>query len=73
MNLYPYQIDGAAFLANRKAALLADDPGLGKTLQAIRALDLARVLKVLVVCPAGVVENWRREIAANREGDDPLA
>jgi len=69
MNLFPYQLDGAQFLAGRETALLADDPGLGKTLQAIRACDLARVLKVLVVCPASVVENWRREITKFREGD----
>jgi len=66
---YPYQHEGINFLAGRKTALLADDPGLGKSLQAIRACDAARVLKVLVVCPAGVVENWRREIAKYREGD----
>lgn len=65
----PYQREGAAFLAARKTALLADDPGLGKTVQAIRACDLARVLRVLVICPAAVVENWRREIMAHREGD----
>ena len=35
--LYPYQIEGVAFLASRGRALLADDIGLGKTLQAISA------------------------------------
>lgn len=69
MPLRPYQIEGAAFLASKQAALLADDPRLGKTVQSIRACDLARVLRVLIVCPAGVVENWKREIAARREGD----
>lgn len=69
MNLFPYQIDGANFLAPRAAALLADEPGLGKTVQAIRACDLARVLKVLVICPASVVENWRREVQKFRTGD----
>lgn len=65
----PYQAEGAAFLASRKAALLADDPGLGKTIQAIAACDAAHALQVLVVCPASVVENWRREIAMHRRGD----
>lgn len=65
----PYQREGAAFLAARKTALLADDPGLGKTVQAIRACDSVRALHVLVVCPASVVENWKREIQAHREGD----
>lgn len=69
MQLYPYQQAGVDFLAGRKAALLADDPGLGKTVQAIRACDAAMVLKVLVICPAGVLENWKREIAKYRQGD----
>jgi SWI/SNF-related matrix-associated actin-dependent regulator of chromatin subfamily A-like protein 1 len=67
--LFPYQQEGVDFLAGRTAALLADDPGLGKSIQAIRAADKARVLTVLVVCPAGVVENWKREIAKFRTGD----
>ena len=65
----PYQAEGASFLASRKAALLADDPGLGKSKQAIDACDIVRALRVLVICPASVVENWRREIAAYRTGD----
>lgn len=65
----PYQAEGSRFLATRKTALLADDPGLGKTIQAIRACDETMALFVLVICPAGVVENWRREIQKYRTGD----
>jgi SNF2 family DNA or RNA helicase len=65
----PYQDEGAAFLASHKTALLADDPRLGKTIQSIKAADLAQALKVLVICPAGVVTNWKREIARHRRGD----
>jgi len=69
VELYPYQREGVEFLSNKKTALLADDPGLGKTLQAIRACDEAMALFVLVICPASVVENWKREIAKYRQGD----
>jgi len=69
MELMPYQVEGASFLANSKTALLADDPGLGKSAQAIRACDKAMALYVLVICPASVVENWKREINMFREGD----
>ncbi len=62
MNLYPYQQTGAAFLAGRKRALLADDMGLGKTAQAIAAATQVDAEKILVICPASVRENWRREI-----------
>lgn len=63
-DLFPYQVDGARFLASApsKGRLLADEPGLGKTAQAIAACDaLAEGAKVLVVCPASVKENWLRE------------
>ncbi|WP_150050857.1 hypothetical protein [Methylomonas rhizoryzae] len=36
VKLFPYQVDGVAFLAARGRALLADDMGLGKTLQAFK-------------------------------------
>ena len=61
--LYPHQADGVAFLASRGRAILADDMGLGKTRQAIVAMQVAApVGPVLVVCPASLKLNWRREI-----------
>ena len=62
MKLRQYQQEGIDFLANRKFALLADDPGLGKTVQAIRALIKQECQKVLIICPAQVKYNWEREI-----------
>ncbi len=63
LELFPYQADGAKFLSEKGRALLADEPGLGKTAQAIRACDDLGANYVVVVCPASVVENWRREFA----------
>lgn len=62
MELRPYQRRGAAFLHLNGRALLADDMGLGKTAQAVVAAksDIF-VFSVMVVCPASVVENWKRE------------
>ena len=52
--LYPYQVEGTAFLAGTGRALLADDMGLGKTLQAIAAAAWLRtregVRKTLIIC-----------------------
>ncbi|NBR42465.1 MAG: DEAD/DEAH box helicase [Verrucomicrobia bacterium] len=49
-----------------KSGLLADEMGLGKTVQALAFMEALRVHRpadgpCLVVCPASLVENWRRE------------
>jgi SNF2 family DNA or RNA helicase len=63
IKLFPYQNEGAAFLAGRRLALLADEMGLGKTVQAIRACDDIKARSILVVCPAIARVNWMREFA----------
>ena len=65
-DLFPHQRAGVAFLATAKRALLADEPGLGKTAQAIRALKKLQengeeVFPALIVCPNTLKKNWARE------------
>ena len=61
--LYPHQADGVAFLISKQRAILGDDMGLGKTRQAVVALQAAVPQGViLVVCPASLKLNWKREI-----------
>ena len=57
--LYPYQKEGVAYLRKRRFALLADDPGLGKTIQALSALPTN--VPVMVVCPKIAVGVWQNE------------
>jgi superfamily II DNA or RNA helicase len=69
--LRPYQRIGAAWLwhlyRHNLGGVLADEMGLGKTLEALallaafRAGDPPIAGPSLVVCPASLVENWRRE------------
>ena len=62
-SLYPHQADGVAFLLSKKRVILADDMGLGKTRQAIVAMEAGVPEgKILVVCPASIKLNWKREI-----------
>ena len=67
-DLFPHQKAGVAFLATARRALLADEPGLGKTAQAIRALKKLQendneIFPALVVCPNTLKKNWKREFA----------
>lgn len=61
LELFPYQLEGAAFLSSKARAALFDEPGVGKTAQAIRALDDIGARRCLVVCPAAVREVWATE------------
>ena len=73
-DLRPYQKDGFDFLCHltqqRLGGVLADDMGLGKTLQTLAWLAWLKEQHTkdpkpaLVICPASVLHNWRRE--ANR-------
>ncbi len=70
-DLRPYQKEGFDFLCHltelKLGGILADDMGLGKTLQTL--VWLAWLHKkngkqhkpALVICPASVLHNWRRE------------
>lgn len=58
--LFDYQNTGADFLAGRRRALLLDAPGLGKTAQAISAADRIGATSMDTVCPASVVNQWRK-------------
>jgi SWI/SNF-related matrix-associated actin-dependent regulator 1 of chromatin subfamily A len=65
-DLFPHQRAGVEFLATARRALLADEPGLGKTAQAIRSLKKLHdrgeaVFPALVVCPNTLKKNWERE------------
>ena len=64
--LFPYQKEGIDFVLFKKAAIIADEMGLGKTIQAITSAILKKQIfgfkKVLVVCPATLKSQWKKEI-----------
>lgn len=56
--MFPYQEEGARWLSQRRRGLLLDAPGLGKTIQLIKAAEYAGMDKIDVVCPASVRTQW---------------
>jgi len=65
LDLYPFQYVGVAFVeAAEGRAMIGDEMGIGKTIQAIAYSVLHTELwPVLVVAPANVKYNWGNEIA----------
>ena len=51
----------AAAAAGHRTFLLADEPGLGKTAEALLAAEAANAYPLLVVVPSVVKTNWARE------------
>jgi len=64
--LYPFQQKGVGFMITRKRCLLADELGLGKTVQSIAAsLELRNrglAKRVLIFCPKTLIRQWITEI-----------
>jgi hypothetical protein len=64
LQLMPHQGEVvAAAAAGHRTFLLADEPGLGKTAQALLAAEAANAYPLLVVVPNVVKTNWAREAA----------
>ncbi|MFC7360475.1 DEAD/DEAH box helicase [Nocardioides astragali] len=62
LELMPHQARMIAAAAEgHRTFLLADEPGLGKTAQALLAAQAANAYPLLVVCPNVVKTNWARE------------
>ncbi len=67
--LFAYQRKGVAYSLQNKRLIMGDEPGLGKTGQAISTLHGAEAclgqmtFPCLVICPASLKENWKREWA----------
>lgn len=68
VSLRGYQEFGARFVLAQRRVILGDEMGCGKTVEAIAALAHLRAegaQHFLVICPASVLINWMREVAAH--------
>lgn len=68
-----YQREGVKFILENKKVILADDQGVGKTLQVIAAAlninEGAGTNKTLIICPYGAKQVWEDEINTSVLGD----
>ena len=60
--LRPFQKGSIAYALDRKHALIADEPGLGKTVQAITIANEIQAKRKLVICPAQIRLQWARQV-----------
>ncbi|MGH2911066.1 MAG: DEAD/DEAH box helicase [Solirubrobacteraceae bacterium] len=61
--LKPFQRAGVSYLLAQRRAFLADEQGLGKTIEALATLEADNAYPAVVVCPASLKLNWMREIS----------
>ena len=66
IDYYPHQLEGIRTLAYMRSFLLADDMGLGKSLQALTVFGIdvfmGHAKSAIVICPATLKGNWIDEI-----------
>ncbi len=61
--LKPFQRAGVSYLLAQRRAFLADEQGLGKTIEALATLEADGAYPAIVVCPASLKLNWLRELS----------
>ena len=60
--LHPFQKASVEYALKTGRALIADQPGLGKTCSAIAFANETRAKRVLVICPASIRHQWAFKI-----------
>ncbi|MHB8658049.1 MAG: DEAD/DEAH box helicase [Solirubrobacteraceae bacterium] len=59
--LAPFQWAGVRYVLDARRAFLADEQGLGKTVQALATLEADGAYPAVVICPASIKLVWERE------------
>ena len=59
--LHPFQRAGVRYALERRRTFIADEQGLGKTVQALATLEVDDAFPAVVVCPASMKLMWERE------------
>lgn len=59
-SLMPFQRSGVDYIKERKYSLLADDMGLGKSIQSMSAALELGAKKILIICPSSIIVQWHK-------------
>ena len=59
--LHPFQRAGVRYALERRRTFIADEQGLGKTVQALATLESDDAFPAAVICPASMKLTWERE------------
>jgi SNF2 family DNA or RNA helicase len=59
--LHPFQRAGVRYALERRRTFIADEQGLGKTVQALATIESDDAFPTVVVCPASMKLVWERE------------
>ena len=59
--LHPFQRAGVRYALARRRTFIADEQGLGKTVQALATIEADDAFPAVVVCPASMKLVWERE------------
>ncbi|NOR88002.1 MAG: hypothetical protein GQ527_10365 [Bacteroidales bacterium] len=64
--IFPFQLEGIQFSAARKGSILADEIGMGKSVQAIgtalKKMEVLGFLSTKILCPHYLLESWKEEL-----------
>lgn len=58
----PFQRAGIVAMSRRQNSFLADEPGLGKTIQIAGFINLNEPKKTVILCPGNATYNWENEL-----------
>jgi SNF2 family DNA or RNA helicase len=60
--LYPFQKVSVEYSKHKRSIFIADEMGLGKTIEALAIIEYHQLYPALIVVPAMLKKNWKREI-----------
>ncbi len=62
LSYFPFQKAGIDYARRLKRCLIGDEPGMGKTIEAIGLMNMLGLERALIICPATLKLNWKNEL-----------